>query len=169
MPLFLIEQIKNISNYVLCSHSIILNCNDYMFNELNKINLPNNVYINPEIINKKNFHGTITKGIVSNMYYANQIFIYKYFVVLSGRTIFYTNITLQHLDILTKKWENLEQREIKIKGQFNNNDWQWPKFRNTLLAKHYLQNNCLLYGSEHEGLCFSNNVVNNILFFLTII
>jgi hypothetical protein len=48
----------------------------------------------------------------------------------------------------------------------NNIDWWWPRFINTLLAKHYLQNNKKLYASPLEGLMFSYKGCNNIVNFL---
>ena len=90
-PYFLENQLNNISEHVLCPYVVVLNCNTYMFEELSKKTFPNNVYINPEIINKKWAHGSLTHGIVSNMEYAKR-FDYKYFLILSGRTIFYRKL-----------------------------------------------------------------------------
>ena len=92
-PFFLLKQLQNIYDNVLSSYCVVLNCNEFMFHELNKLELPNNVFINPEIINKARFHGSLTHGIVSNMNYAIHHFDFKYFLILSGRTIFYKKMT----------------------------------------------------------------------------
>ena len=65
-----------ISNYY-----IILNCNDYMYNKLIYTILPPNVLINNVVINKERFTGTLTQGIYSNIQYAIEHFIFKYFIV----------------------------------------------------------------------------------------
>jgi hypothetical protein len=166
MPDFLDKQLASIATYVNCSYIVILNCNDDMFTALKDRSLPPNVYINPEIINKLHNHGSLTKGIVSNMHYINDLIKYKYCVVLSGRTFFYRPITPANLDALQKKWENIDQMILTQKGAFPDMNWHWPTFRNTLLAKHYLNAGFRLYGEAHEGLVFSYNVVQNILLFL---
>jgi len=204
-PSFLLKQLQNIYDNVLCSYCVVLNCNDFMFHELNKIQLPNNVFINHEIINKARFHGSLTNGIVSNMNYAIHHFVFEYFLILSGRTIFYKKMTLENLYILNKKWNSIEEMQTTQKSEFNNMDtliigclgllndenwkiieenkknkknkviqkidgwwpdgWYWPYFKNTKLAQYYLNNGYRLECSYHEGLCFSYNVVNNILNF----
>jgi len=167
MPHFLDKQLASIASHVLSPYIVILNCNDYMFKALKGRALPPNVHINPEIINKARHHGSLTKGIASNMMYANSQFSYKYFIVLSGRTIFYRSITTANLDALNcNKWANTEQMTATQKGAFNANGWHWPKFRITLLAKHYLNAGFRLYESSHEGLTFSKNVTDNIIAFL---
>lgn len=165
-PNFLDKQLASIASYVLSPYIVILNCNDYMFQALKDRALPSNVYINPEIINKGCFNGTLTQGIVSNMMYVNSRFLYKYFIVLSGRTFFYRHMTLANLDTMKKKWDNSDHMINTQKGDFTDMNWHWPKFRNTLLAKHYLNNGFRLYGEAHEGLVFSYNVAQNILTFL---
>jgi hypothetical protein len=165
MPQFLENQLKTISDHVLSSHAVILNCNDYMFGKLTKKTLPPNIYINPEIINKAAWTGQITQGIVSNMKYALEKFIFKHFIVLSGRTILYRNMRTCDLDILTIKWPSLEIMNQKLKGAFTEMGWHWPTFRRTLLAQHYINRGYRLYGSAHEGLVFSYNVCKNIIKF----
>jgi hypothetical protein len=161
------KQIISIEENVLCSYKIILSCNDYMFNELKNKQLSNNVLINPEIMNKIYHHGSITNGIVSNMEYAKKINLnYKYCIILSGRTVFYTKMNITDLDKLNKRWDNIEDRDIVQKGDFPYMNWHWPQYKCTLLAKYYLDKGYILFGCAHEGLCFSYNVVNNILNFL---
>lgn len=167
-PKFLLKQLKNIEENVLCKYVVVLNCNDVMKTSLLNITLPNNIHINPEIINKRIFHGSITKGIVSNMEYAAKRFKFTHFLILSGRTVFYKTIALSNFDSFVKKWKDMDEMKAKQKGTFVTSAWRhWPSFTKTQLAKHYLQLGYLLHGSEHEGLYFSFNVVNNILKFLS--
>jgi hypothetical protein len=156
---------RNLTEKVLSSYCIILNCNDYMFDILKDKNLDNNIYLNPHTINKKKHHGSLTKGIVSNMNFAINKFKFDYFVVLSQRNIFYKNVTSYDLTKLTKKWESIEQLKENRMKKFTSTDWFWPSMKNTLLAKYYLKKEYYLNNSEHEGLCFSYNVVNTILNF----
>jgi hypothetical protein len=138
-----------------------------MFHELNNKSLFNNVLINPEIINKIRYHGSLTNGIISNMEYAKKIYLnYKYCIILSGSTVFYTKMNIIDLEKINKRWDNIEDRENSIKGDFTDMHWHWSKFRGTLLAKYYLFMGYKLFGCTHEGLCFSYNVVKNILNFL---
>ena len=168
MPEFLDQQFANIQQYVHAAHAIILNCNDYMAKELKGRPLPANVYINPEVINKLRGHGSLLRGIVSNMTFAKNLGLkYKYMIILSGRTIFYKPVTLENLDLIQPKAKSAEEFTTNAAGPFPNTDWHWPEFRNTLLAKYYLHNNRRLYGSEHEGLTLHYDVCNNILEFLS--
>jgi len=134
-----------------------------MFTELKNVKLPNNVYINPQIINKNRFHGSLTHGIISNIRYANVFCKYKYCIILSARTIFYKNLKVDNLICLTKKWNTLD--DIQLTGETPNN-WHWPTFKTTLLSKHYLTKNYKLYNSAHEGLALSYNITQNIIHFL---
>ena len=180
---FLFSQLQNISENVRSNYCVILNCNEFMFHELGSFVLPENVYVNPETITKSRFHGSITHGMVSNMYFAKTKQIkYKYFLVLSARTIFY-----RHL-----QWENIKQYFLQsqtIKREMNhmvnthplmmenmglapddqnrNNSeiWAWPCFKQTKLAQYYIKRGLPLESSYHEGLCFHYNTVNKILQF----
>jgi hypothetical protein len=127
-----------------------------MFEKLSKITLPNNVYINPEIINKKRHHGSLTHGIVSNMEYAKQ-FDYNYFLILSGRTIFYRKLS---------SLDSFNEQDKPARNYFENTNWHWPVFYKTLLSKHYQALGMPLCNSAHEGLCFTKKQVDSILEFL---
>ena len=48
----------------------------------------------------------------------------------------------------------------------NYDSWGWPIFKNTLLAKHYVNNNKHVYSSEHEGLTFDYKSCENIIYIL---
>lgn len=161
-------QLENIKKHLDVSYVVILNCNKYMYDVLLQTELEDNIYINPEIIEKERYTGTLTKGIVSNMTYALKNFSFKYFLVLSGRTIFYRNITEEQFDnyFRTKKWSSIEEMETHRCGDFPFIDWKWISLKKTKLAKYYMQQNYKLICDLHEGVCFSYNVTKNILHFL---
>lgn len=155
---FLINQLNNIKMNTSLSYAVILNCNDYMFEECNKYNLDNNIYVNNVILNKKRFHGSLLNGIYNNIKYALANFEFKYFIVASSRSMFGNNLTLEDLDRIT---------QIKEQNQNNNYDeWHWPSFKNTLLAEYYLEQNKDLYKSPHEGLLITKNGCYKIVNFL---
>jgi hypothetical protein len=79
-PNFLLRQLATIKENLLCSYVVILSCNNDMRNQLLEIRMPNNVYINPKVINKKVYHGSLTKGIISNIEYAINNFTFKHFI-----------------------------------------------------------------------------------------
>jgi len=151
-PNFLMRQIENIKSFVKCEFIIILNCNDYMCEELKKISLPKFVHINPEIINKVPWTGLITKGIYSNMKYALEHFNFLYFIVLSSRNMFYNNIS--PTDLLNNTTRHNPPSDLSM--------WHWPTFSKTKLGEYYLNRSCNLYGSEHEGFVITENVCKNI-------
>ena len=164
---FLLKQLDNISNH-LCSYYIILNCNNYMQNELKNVILPDNVIVNSEIIEKERFHGTLTKGIYSNMKYAYENFEFSYFIVLSSRNLFYNKLNIDFLNSKQPIWchnnKPLQVNAINNPEQYKG--WHWPVFLNTALAKHYISINLKLVNSAHEGLVFHYNVCDNIIKFL---
>jgi hypothetical protein len=137
-----------------------------MFNELKGGSLGDNIILNPEILEKKRSHGSLTQGIISNMEYANTHFIFKHCIILSGRTVFYKDMSTNDLDKLIQVWNCIEERGRNIKQPFTDMSWHWPSFRKTLLAKQYLSQGYSLVGSEHEGITFTYNVVTNILRYL---
>ena len=162
---FLLKQIDNIKNYI-SNYYIILNCNQFMYDELKNIILPFNVIVNSEIIQKHRFHGTLTKGIYSNIMYADEKFEFLYFIVLSSRNLFYNKLNIDFLNLnyplgndINKSYENVYTKE-------GPNIWHWPSFINTELANYYMSKNYNLYGSAHEGLVFHYNVIYNIINFL---
>jgi hypothetical protein len=90
-----------------------------MFKELLSIKLPDNIFINPEIIEKRRDHGSIIHGIVSNMNFALQNFSFKYFLILSGRTILYRELQTKNLDSQCKKWYSKEEKIQSRIGAFD--------------------------------------------------
>jgi hypothetical protein len=141
-----------------------------MFDILQDRKLEDNIHINPEIIEKNRFHGSLTHGIISNMKYALQHFEFSYFFILSGRTIFYRDVDINKFRNYFSKnrWSSVEDMESNRQGflECNYVDWHWPCLKSTELAKYYISRNYKLVYSPHEGLCFSYNVVKNILNFL---
>lgn len=161
---FLLKQLDNIKENVNCNYAIVLNCNDYMYNECKNISLPNNVYINHEIINKQHDHGSLTRGIYSNITYSLKLFTFKYFIVSSSRNFFDNNMTLNDLDKVIKIGPNYD-----VNINFNDIeyiDWHWDTFKQTLLAKYFLDKKQKLYSSAHEGLMFTYDGCTKIVDFL---
>jgi hypothetical protein len=157
---FLLDQLKNINNNVTMSYAVILNCNDYMYAEcnINKHKLSSNIYINNKILNKKVYHGSLFNGIYNNMVYALYNFRFKYFIIASSRSIFGNNIKLKDLNRISRI-----KQEILVN---NYNEWWWPNFLKTKLAKYYLNQNKNLYKSAHEGLLLTKKCCEKIVNFL---
>jgi len=161
---FLMKQLNNIKENVNCSYAIILNCNDYMYEECKNTILPENVYINPEIINKQRNHGSMTHGIYSNMNYALDHFDFKYFIICSSRNFFDNNMKLEDLN---KVVELNSDNHLRWKDYIADyNEWHWPNFSKILLFKYYRKKNKELYGSAHEGLMFTYDGCTKIISFL---
>lgn len=159
---FLIKQLKNISENISCSHVVILNCNEYMLNECKANELPPNVFYYEEPLHKARHHGSLAEGIYRNMNYAMQNFDFEYFIVASSRSLFDNNLSLADL-------KRLEQNPVAQKGHYdqaNYESWYWPDFSNTLLYKHYKENNLALHSSAHEGLVFTKRACEKIMQFL---
>jgi hypothetical protein len=150
---FLLKQIDNIQSFVKGEFMIILNCNDHMFQELKDHPLPSYVRVHPEVLNKNWDHGSLTHGIYRNMCYALEHFDFLYFFILSSRTIFYNNISINDL---------LQRNSKDHTPHTNLSGWHWPTFTRTKLAQHYLNKSLGMYQSAHEGIAFSVNVCKNI-------
>jgi hypothetical protein len=162
-PHFLLRQLDNIKQHMMGDYFVILNCNQYMFDELRNISLPANVIINPDIINKHTMSGLLAKGIYSNMKLSLERFSFQYFIVLSSRNFFYNKLSVSRLDEKQPICDNIDvyfsEETSKSKSYIG---WWWGEFTQTLLAKHYLAANLPLVGTEHEGLCFHYHVCKNI-------
>ena len=137
---FLMKQLDNIKEFVESSYCVVVNCNDYIYNELKNKQLPENIYINTEIINKMRFHGSLFKGIYSNMVYALSNITFTYFLILSSRSQIYRKIN-----------KNLNFYSLKLDKSADNNNWaNWWSIKQTKLSKYY--NNVNLFICAHEGL-----------------
>jgi len=163
---FLLKQIENIQENVFCNYAIILNCNDYMFEECNKRvkDLPDNVYIHDIILNKRTYHGSIAEGIYNNMVYALNKFNFDFFIVASSRNMFTNELKLEDLKYLVNKGE--QHIEDDKPWEEKKNTWHWPKLINTLLVKHYIYSNREMYVSPHEGVVYTKNGCRKIIKFL---
>jgi len=162
---FLLKQIQNICENINYDHYIILNCNQYMFDSLNNMVLPKNIIICPEIIEKKRFHGSLMKGIYTNMKYAVERFRFSYFMILSSRNVFFKKLDIDDLNNRLTLCDDINKYINTIDTQIYNN-WHWPTMKKTLLARYYLEKKLPLRSSAHEGLIFHKNVCENIIFFL---
>jgi hypothetical protein len=159
---FLLKQLDNIKENVKCNYAVLLNCNDYMYNECKIISLPENVYINDEIINKQHDHGSLTHGVYSNIKYSLEYFTFKYLIVSSSRNFFDNSMRLEDLDKVVSLGPQYDINDVIEEY----NDWHWPIFKGTLLAQHFLNNKKKLYASAHEGLMFTYNGCEKIVEFL---
>jgi hypothetical protein len=163
------HQLENIKKHVQKNYIVILNCNNYMFDILQDKKLEDNIHINPEIIEKSRFHGSLTRGIVSNMKYALENFKFSYFIILSGRTIFYRDLDIEKFkNYFSKKiWSSVEDMDINRQGFLDYREWHWSSLIHTKLAQYYIYRNYKLAScGAHEGVCFSYNVAKNIIIFV---
>jgi hypothetical protein len=162
-PEYLKEQIENINTFVFLKKKIILNCNDYMYNEMIGSDLKDTI-INPNYFNKSRFHGSLVAGIISNMKYAINNYNFSYFLVISSREFFYRN-----LENFSQIEEN-ERSPWKLPENKNKNylknDWHWPSFKMTKLYEYLEKNNMYISASAHEGMCFGVESCQYIVDFL---
>ena len=166
---FLLKQLKNIQENVSCNYAIILNCNEYMFNECKNNTLPENVYIHDKSLEKKRFHGSLTEGIYNNMNYALQYFTFDYFIIVSSRNLFENNLKLEDLNkmVASDTIGLNDMKEQESKSWKEDKEWGgWHSLPNTLLAKYYLSKNENLYHSAIEGIVFTANCCKKIIDFL---
>ena len=163
---FLIKQLNNIKENVKCNYVVVLNCNEFMYNECKNIDFSENVYINDEIINKRRMHGSLTNGIYSNMQLSLNKFKFNYFIISSSRNMFDNNMTLNDLNKVTNLGQYIHENQEYMHKNNSYTDWHWPNLIETLLAKYFLNKNKKLYSSPHEGLMFSYNGCNKIVEFL---
>lgn len=169
---FLIKQIKNISDFVSLNYIVIINANNYMYNEI--LNCPfiksnNNIVLNNDYLDKKRFHGSLTKGIYLNMKYAMKNYNFKYFVILSSRNLFYNRITTNDLDnlpyIQTYGWGRKDSVGVKF-CNLDTSIWHWHSFIQTKLGEYIIANDLLFSSSAHEGLTFNYLSCEKLIFFL---
>lgn len=147
-PEYFEEQLKNINENVELKKEIILNCNQYMFDQLSKKKYEN-VTVNPVFFEKRPHHGSIAKGIFTNLLYALENFDFKFFIVMSSREFYYNK--LNSLEQIIKN---------KVDDKFTDYDmpsswWDAGGQRFSEFFK-YLRENKLTYnGSAHEGVAFT--------------
>ena len=162
-PDFLKRQLDNIKENVSCKYAVVLNCNDFMFEECGKMELPDNVYIHPEPLNKNTFHGSLMHGIYNNMVFSLHHFQFDFFLVASSRNMFENDLRdLHHVVSYNKPYANEDPRPWHEKKHV----WHWPNFGETLLVKYVLENGHETFQSPHEGLLFTRNGCEGIVDFL---
>ena len=159
-------QLDTIKRYVLCDHVVLLNCDVAFMRELKDERFEANVIVNPTFIPKARYTGSLTRGIVCNMRYALSNLEFDFFLVLSGRTVFYRELRLEDLKARQPRWPNRAARTTALSGPPPNESWHWPSFKKTELAKHYTRQGRKLHTTMHEGVCFYRTVVRNIVRFL---
>lgn len=157
-PDFFFKQYDNICENIEEFFIVILNCNNYMYNQL-KDKVKENIILNPHIIEKKHGHGTLFYGIYSNMLYANAHYTYDYFVVLSSRNMFYNKLNSTIFTIMNK------EKGTSIKNS-NLRTWGWPRISTSILFKNYQEKNGLMACSAHEGFVIDYNTSSIIINFL---
>lgn len=159
---FLLKQLQNIKDNLSCKYAVILNCNEFMFNECNNNALPEDVYVHPVPLEKRTYHGSLTQGIYNNMTYAVENFTFDFFIVTSSRSMFDNNMKLDDL----KKLKTLHSVEKIPYNEDHYKDWWWPLFSTTLLFKYYKENNLGMRSCAHEGLMFTESGCKIIVSFL---
>lgn len=185
-PEYLLNQVENINEYVSLNKKILLNCNEFMLEQMSD---NPDVDVFPEPLSKRPFHGSLTHGIACNMSYALENYDFEYFLVLSSREFFYrklesTSQILEHIvDERSIKTEDVDFRMpnyypagnyCKVKGGHadwlgSKGDvvdlWWWPKFSSTMLYQYIEDNNLCFAHSMHEGMCFSRDTCESIINF----
>ena len=193
-PEYLLNQIKNIQEYVPLKKKIILNCNDYMLNEFKDRDIQD-VEVYPKSLSKRTFHGSLTHGIVRNMSHAVNNYDFDYFLVMSSREFFYNNLndvrkiedniinetTTQvgkvnyNIPLFYKAGKycdpTLPPKAVSAKNATSDSNleslWWWPKFRRTKLYQ-YIESNSLNFAhSMHEGMCYSGECCKYIMDFFS--
>ena len=120
----------------------------------------NNVILYPEFLNKRRWHGSLTKGIYLNMCYAVQHFDFRYFIVLSSKNLFYNNLSEDKLDTLVKNEPGSLFSHLRRRW------WHWPSLTQTELAKYLIDNDLYFSSSSHEGLGLTYNACQKSIQFL---
>jgi len=162
-PDFLKKQLDNIEKNVSCDYAVVLNCNDTMFEECGKMDLPENVYIHPEPLKKSTWHGSLTHGIYNNMVYSLNNFWFDFFIVASSRNMFENDLRdLNEVVSYNKPYSNEDPRPWSEKK----NSWHWPSFGDTLLIKYAIEKGHEPFKSPHEGLLFTHKGCEKIVEFL---
>jgi len=159
---FLLRQLENIQENVKSSYAVILNCNEYMYQQCTQHTFPTNIYVHPVILNKATFHGSLTHGIYSNMCYALQHLEFEYFIVTSSRNFFENDLRIEDLhrivELETKGLEVIKEmpqvyRNKRI-DQIYNVWWFQALHRTPLFANHIIKHYNSFYSCPHEGVVF---------------
>ena len=187
-PEYLLNQIENINEYVSLKKKVLLNCNEFMLEQMKDRSIPD-VDVFPESLSKRPFHGSLMHGIACNMSYALDNYNFDYFLVISSREFFYrklenvSQINEHLIDERNIKTQNVDFRMpnfypagnyCKVRGDHADwlgvrgdvvDLWWWPKFSNTKLYQYIENNNMSFAHSMHEGMCFSRDTCESIINF----
>lgn len=168
---FLMKQLQNIKENVHCKYCIVLNCNQEMYDlcQKNIDELATHVHAHDIAFNKQTHHGSLTRGIYTNMVYMLQSVDFEYFIVASSRSMFTNQLSLGDLHSmkLVIDKEHVNRIDTNVDDVYKTYEtWHWPNFFGTLLAKKYIANKTPLYSSPHEGLCFTRKGCEQIVGFL---
>jgi hypothetical protein len=150
---FLIQQLRNIELHVKVRYTVVLNCNAYMFVRVadnSVISQMPHIFVNPEYMEKRRYHGSLTRGIHSNMRWAMHRMKFEWLVVLSSRTMFYNDLDSESL--LRMRLCPGTHRRVGLDGPYS---WHWSIFCRTKLARHLADGGAPLVGCVHEGLVLS--------------
>jgi hypothetical protein len=163
---FLEKQIEDIEANVLLDFVILINANEFMYNEIINRGLLTtkaaNVELYPAYINKTHNHGTLTKGIFLNMEYAVKNYQFEYFVVLSSRNLFYNRLHKGNYHAMPRICYGATIEQL------NHQEWHWRIFLQTKLS-HYIIANHLRFCRSfefHEGTVFDYDTSVKIYNFL---
>lgn len=157
-PSYLMHQLDNIASNLKMNNIVLVNSNEYMSEIIGRF-CSCSFLLNPNPVEKRRYHGSLTEGIVSNMRMAVEKFEFDWFLVMSSRDFFYRKL---------ERAEQIKETEPQYKSNdYSKNDWHWPVFRNTELYR-YIQSRGMYYSSSpHEGLCLDSESVQNVLLFLS--
>jgi hypothetical protein len=171
---FLQKQIEDIEANVLLDFVVLINANEFMYNEIinnkplmartAKASKATKAFIElyPEPINKIHNHGTLTKGIYLNMEYAVRNYDFEYFIVLSSRNLFYNTLHKDNYHAMPRISYGATIEQL------NYQEWHWRIFLQTKLGHYIIANNwrfCQPY-MHHEGLGFDYASSTQIVDFL---
>lgn len=154
-PDYLMGQLANIRDNVKMNHLVLISANEYMYENIRS---HEGFVLNPTPINKERHHGSLTRGIVSNMRLARETIDFDWFLVMSSRDFFYRP--------LSSGEQILANRHDSRSKDYGSQDWHWPRFHNSKLHEHMRKFGLFLSNSPHEGLCFDAEGVRKILEFL---
>ena len=157
-PDFVRSQVENIRRFLKCEHKVILNVNESMQSELKGTELEQ--LCNPQVINKRRYHGSLLKGICANVEYAIKSGVdFDYVLVLSSRTFFKAPVTIDFLQDQFNKSPVLACELPRWGGKSitdyvcdddQRGKWHWHLYFESSVSKSYPK----LAGGPHEGLFF---------------
>lgn len=106
--------------------------------ETDYLSFNENIICNPDFFDKSRFHGSVTKGIVSNIDFAlNNFDGWEQLIILTNRTHFFQDVYVKELNEHSREWAH-HWRNREDVGKFKDKKgWHWRRFKNTKLAKYF--------------------------------